>query len=121
MLEPTLCPYIDHLLHRAVAVAVAVLPSPLEAACRWLMLALLSSPSKDLSVRHPVQDLPEESACAAAAPCDTQSSADVLHKSQFHLHPQQRENLRISMRIELEILSSFDLIITTSTGDSECV
>ena len=33
----------------------------------------------------------------------------------------KRENLRISMRIDLEVLSSFDLIITTSTSDSECV
>ena len=34
----------------------------------------------------------------------------------------KRENLRISMRIDLEVLSSFDLfIITTSTSHSECV
>ena len=32
-----------------------------------------------------------------------------------------RENLRISMRIDLEVLSSLDLIITTSTSDSKCV
>ena len=31
----------------------------------------------------------------------------------------KRENLRISMRMDLEVLSSFDLIITTSTSDSE--
>ena len=33
----------------------------------------------------------------------------------------ERENLRISMRIDLEVSSSFDLIITTSTSDSEYV
>ena len=32
-----------------------------------------------------------------------------------------RENQRISMRIDLEVLSSFDFVITTSTSDSECV
>ena len=32
-----------------------------------------------------------------------------------------RENQRMSMRIDLEVLSSFDFIITTSTSDSECV
>ena len=30
-----------------------------------------------------------------------------------------RENLRISMRIDLEVLSSIDPITITSTGDSE--
>ena len=33
----------------------------------------------------------------------------------------QRENQRMSMRIDLEVLSSFGFIITTSTSDSECV
>ena len=32
-----------------------------------------------------------------------------------------RENHRISMRIDLEVLTSFDFIITTSTSDSECL
>ena len=32
-----------------------------------------------------------------------------------------RENQRNSMRIDLEVLNSFDLIITTSASDSECV
>ena len=32
----------------------------------------------------------------------------------------QIKNLRISKRIDLQILSSFDLIITTSTSDSDC-
>ena len=32
-----------------------------------------------------------------------------------------RENQRISTRIDLEVLNSFDLIITTSTRDNECV
>ena len=32
----------------------------------------------------------------------------------------ERENQRISMRTDLEILSCFDLIITISTSDSEC-
>ena len=34
---------------------------------------------------------------------------------------QQKENLRNSMRIDLEVLSSFDLIITTRTSGSECM
>ena len=33
----------------------------------------------------------------------------------------QRENQRISMRIDLEVLNSVDHIMTTSTRDSECV
>ena len=33
----------------------------------------------------------------------------------------QSENQRMSMRIDLEVLSSFDFIITTSTRDGECV
>ena len=32
-----------------------------------------------------------------------------------------RENPRIGMRIDLEVLNSVDFIITTSTIDSECV
>ena len=32
-----------------------------------------------------------------------------------------RENQRMSMRIDLEVLSSFDFIITTRTVDGECV
>ena len=32
-----------------------------------------------------------------------------------------KENQRISMRIDLEVLNSVDLIITTSTSDSECM
>ena len=32
-----------------------------------------------------------------------------------------RENQRMSMRIDLEVLSSFGFIMTTSTIDSECV
>ena len=32
-----------------------------------------------------------------------------------------RESQRIRMRIDLEDLNSFDPIIATSTGDSECV
>ena len=32
----------------------------------------------------------------------------------------QRENQRMSMRIDLEVLSSFGFIRTTSTSDSEC-
>ena len=33
----------------------------------------------------------------------------------------QRENQRISTRADLEVLNSVDLIMTTSTRDSECV
>jgi len=33
----------------------------------------------------------------------------------------QRENQRMSMRIDLQVLSSFDFIITTSTGDGDCM
>ena len=33
----------------------------------------------------------------------------------------ERENQRISMRIDLEVLDSVDHIITTITSDSECV
>ena len=32
----------------------------------------------------------------------------------------QGDNLRISMRIDLEVLSSFDLVTTTSASGSEC-
>ena len=32
----------------------------------------------------------------------------------------ERENHRMSMRMDLEVLSSFDFHITTSTSDSEC-
>ena len=32
-----------------------------------------------------------------------------------------RIDLRMIMRIDLEVLSSFDLIITTSTSDKECM
>ena len=35
-------------------------------------------------------------------------------------HEILRENHRISMRMDLEVLNSIDLIITTSTSDSEC-
>ena len=33
----------------------------------------------------------------------------------------QRENQRMSMRVDLEVLSSFGFIITMSTSDNECV
>ena len=33
----------------------------------------------------------------------------------------ERESQRISMRMHLEVLSSFDIITTTSTGDRKCV
>ena len=43
------------------------------------------------------------------------------HTSTLHSVERTRESERISMGIDLEVLSSFDLIITTSTSDSDCV
>ena len=49
----------------------------------------------------------------------TASRAKVACEIQTERREIMRENQRIGMRTDLEVLSSFDLIITTSTSDSE--
>ena len=42
-------------------------------------------------------------------------------REQKNQENQRRENQRIDMRIDLEVLNSVDHVITTRTSDSECV
>ena len=64
---------------------------------------------------HTTNEWNPTSACSNRQEHNKQSEIASSEKEQV------RENLSISIRIDLEVLSSFDLIIGTHTFDQECV